>query len=173
MWLEFVAYDSAGTVIFESGTIQDGEIEQLPNDERPNRKGLVMFRDHMLDRAGKEVHMFWEAQQPSKSELLLPARRLGDVFHYKDVTFTLPPGRKPARAVMRMRMRPMGLDVLQSLVDSGDLDPKILAKVPTFTTNNTYREWHAEDAPGVLRIPEASKSRDDACDERLRGGKAP
>jgi hypothetical protein len=168
MWLEFIAYDAADNVIYESGTIKDGEVE-----DRPDRKGLVMFRDHMLDRAGNEVHMFWEAQQPSTSKLLLPAKRPGDTVHQTAVTFTLPPGGKPARAVMRMRMRPMGMDVLQSLVDSGDLDPKILAKVPTFTMNNSYREWYAEDGPETLRIPKESENRADACDDRLLGGLTP
>jgi hypothetical protein len=171
MWLEFIAYDADGKVMFESGTIADGEVEQERNDARPNRRQLLMFRDHLLDAAGNEVHMFWQAQQPSKSELLLPPRWSGDV-HSREVKFQTPGFRRPARAVMRLRMRPMGMDVLQSLVDSGDLDPKFLAKVPTFTINNSYVEWRAADPPGMLREPQDKKDRSDECD-KLRRREAP
>ena len=33
MWLEFVAYDADGSVMFESGTIADGELEEKPADD--------------------------------------------------------------------------------------------------------------------------------------------
>jgi hypothetical protein len=167
MWLEFIAYDANGNVVFETGTIKDGEIEQLPNDDRPNRKQLVMFRDHMKDEAGNEVHMFWEAASYESS--LLKAAEMPNGLHYTDVNIAMPNRRRPARAVMRLRMRPMGMDVLQSLVDSGDLDPKFLAKVPTFTINNSYVEWRAEDGNDLgvqdLRLVEEIAEN---CDPLLR-----
>ena len=42
----------------------------------------------------------------------------------------------PDKVTLRLLMRPMGLDVLQSLVDSGDLDPAVVGAMPTFTVVN-------------------------------------
>jgi hypothetical protein len=145
LWAEIIAYDDNGNVMLESGTIADGEIEELPDDTRPNRQQLEMFRDHMIGEGGKEVHMFWEAKDASVPNLLYPSQMRGDVIHYRDVNFRIPMQRRPARFVFRMRMRPMGMDVLRSLVDSGDLDPKFLKEVPTFTLNQTWVEWRKAD----------------------------
>jgi hypothetical protein len=54
-------------------------------------------------------------------------------------------------------MRPMGLDVLQDLVDSGDLDPAIIAQMPTFTFGAQI-EWTRQD--GVLNTIVAPPSSD-------------
>lgn len=149
LWAEFIAYDAADNVIFESGTIADGEVEERPGEDRPNRQQLKMFRDHLIGVDGNEVHMFWKAKKDSMSSLLLPGKTPKDTVHYTDVRFMIPRVQKPARAVFRMRMRPMGLDVLQSLVESGDLEPKFLERVPTFTLNQTWIEWRAEDGDSV------------------------
>jgi len=39
---------------------------------------------------------------------------------------------QPARVTLRIRIQPIGLDVLQDLVDSKDLDPAGVAMMPTF-----------------------------------------
>jgi len=39
----------------------------------------------------------------------------------------------PARITARLRIRPIGVDVLDDLVHSGDLDPAIAAEMPTLT----------------------------------------
>jgi hypothetical protein len=41
--------------------------------------------------------------------------------------------RPPARIEMWLRLRPMGVDVLQDLVKSGHLDPALIAAMPTLT----------------------------------------
>ena len=56
-------------------------------------------------------------------------------------------GGLPARVTARLRMRPIGLDVLQDLVDSGDLDEALLTKMPTFTLGARL-EWTPAD--GVM-----------------------
>jgi hypothetical protein len=47
----------------------------------------------------------------------------------------------PARVTMRVRVRPMGLDVLDDLIDSGDLDAAIRDEMPTHTLASTVLEW--------------------------------
>jgi len=45
-----------------------------------------------------------------------------------------------------MRMRPIGIDVLNDLVASGDLAAEFVEKIPTFTLRNTVGVW-TSDAP--------------------------
>jgi hypothetical protein len=52
-------------------------------------------------------------------------------------------GGLPARVTARLRIRPIGLDVLKDLVDSGDLDPAILAQMPTLNFGAQI-EWTPE-----------------------------
>ncbi len=39
---------------------------------------------------------------------------------------------RPARITLRMRIQPVGLDVLNDLVASKDLDPAVVGRMPTF-----------------------------------------
>jgi hypothetical protein len=47
----------------------------------------------------------------------------------------------------------MGIDVLQDLVDSGDLDPALIAQMPTFTLYGTDVEWKFADGFGTILGP--------------------
>jgi hypothetical protein len=59
----------------------------------------------------------------------------------------------PARVEARLRMRPVGMDVLNSLVDSGDLDPKVVENMPTFTLHGTEVEWTQADGTNPITSP--------------------
>ena len=88
--------------------------------------------------------MFWEA---AKTEMapdgyrtkLLPANSGPGVDHTLSCSF--PYVGALARASIRVRMRPMGLDVLHDLVDSGHLAPEIPAEMPTFTVQSAEARW--------------------------------
>jgi hypothetical protein len=53
---------------------------------------------------------------------------------------------------MRVRLEPIGLDVLDDLVASGDLQPWIrdAAAAATLTVAGTVKEWTVED-PGLFQ----------------------
>ena len=144
MWLELTAYDEQGNVLLESGKIADRAVEELPADDPKHDPQLCMFRDHLFDAEGQEVHMFWEAGKEPASKLLPPLTST-NAPHSVPCRYRIPGGKRPARVELRMRMRPVGIDVLQDLVDSGDLDPKVLAKMPTFDMRNTVGVWTAAD----------------------------
>jgi hypothetical protein len=55
----------------------------------------------------------------------------------------LSPGTLPDRVVLQMKLVPMGADVLQDLVASGDLDAGLLAQMPTFNVGAAL-EWKAD-----------------------------
>jgi hypothetical protein len=150
LWLEFVAYAADGAVLFESGTIADGEPEQADADRQ-----LALFRDFIYGADGNEVHQFWQAAPSAaypegRRSLVLPAAAERGTAHSIVVEYVLAPALPVARATVRLRMRPVGLDVLQDLERSGDLARDVAPRMPTFTLHGASVEWSAT-APESLR----------------------
>jgi hypothetical protein len=52
----------------------------------------------------------------------------------------------PDRVTMRVRLTPVGLDVLDDLIQSGDLDPKVKTQMPTFDLAGATLEWTSAQA---------------------------
>jgi hypothetical protein len=97
----------------------------------------------MTDGDGNEVHMFWEAEATSGTALPGPVTNdpTDPAFvHWLSKAYPLGTA-QPTRVTMKVRMRPMGQEVLQSLVDTGDLDPEVLGGMPTFDLGSTELEW--------------------------------
>jgi hypothetical protein len=155
MWLEFLAYDESGKLLEQvsSGNIADGELEEPPLGDAKHDPNLLMLRDRIYDAAGKQVHMFWQAE---KSEAY-PDGHVSSTLPVASTTYVEgqnaivkqyrargPDGKLPARVTARLRMRPIGLDTLRDLVASGDLDPAYVAQMPTLTFGARL-EWRAED----------------------------
>ncbi len=102
--------------------------------------------------------MFWEAAASSTypagyTSNTLPVRSdtLGFGTHATEKQYRLP-GRDgsgtPARVTARLRIRPIGMDVLHDLVDSGDLAPAMLEQMPTFSFG-AQLEWTDADGFGT------------------------
>jgi len=145
-WVEFIAYDESGAVIYQSGTFADGEIA-TPN--LPGREAVEVFRDQLLDASGAPVHMMWRAAPsaayPSgyQSNLLPPGG--SRALHYE-----LPEA--AARVTARLQLRPLGLEILddfqgvrlpitERVIDTGYLDDgPIRSRVRTLTVHGTERE---------------------------------
>lgn len=154
MWLEFMAYDENGGLLEGvSGNIGDGEIEEQPPGDPRYDPNLLMFRDRIYGDQGQPVHMFWQAA-PSNDHprgfesSLLPVRtaQLDVGTHGVQKQYRVSgAGGPPARVTARLRIRPIGVDVLEDLVASGDLDPAIVAQVPTFSFGARL-EWTPADA---------------------------
>ncbi len=148
-WVELVAY-KAGAVIYQSGVVPDGgDVTKLVD------KDLWLLRDCLFDDQNKQVSMFWQAS--SFESNTLPAQFTFDSLnpdYYKthvvqnyprDATLL---SAVPDRVTMRVRLRPIGIDLLDDLVTSGDLDPAVrdqLNALPAYTvsnkTNDAYVEW--------------------------------
>ncbi|HVW24255.1 MAG TPA: multiheme c-type cytochrome [Polyangiaceae bacterium] len=173
MWLEVLAYDESGALLDQvsSGDIADGEPEDPPESAPRHDPHLLMFRDRIYDAKSNPVHMFWEAESSSahpagyESNLLPPATTTyieGKHAVLKQYRLRGKSG-LPARVTARLRVRPIGLDVLQDLVDSGDLDPAILKQMPTFTFG-TQIEWTKER--GLMKPVDATIARADCVKHR-------
>jgi hypothetical protein len=158
-WVEVVAYTGANPV-YQSGVVPDGK--SVTSLQDPD---LWLLRDCMFDRGGAEVHMFWDAAQTEGNAL--PAQVTFDPgdprFYQTHIVRAYPrsgniPGAASIdRVTMRVRTQPIGLDVLDDLVASGDLDRSVRDAMPTFDLGaDGILEWTAATATEQLvddRIP--------------------
>lgn len=139
VWVELRAFRGADT-IFSTGLVEDKKAASKHED--PN---LWLLRDKIFDGAGIETHLFWQAATVAQEQLpaAITNNPLDPAFiHSVTRTFTFPV--PPDRVTMRVRMRPLDFDLLDDLVSSGDLDPQILDKVPTFDLASGNKEWTFE-----------------------------
>jgi hypothetical protein len=160
LWVELIAYDARDEVVFESGTIAEREVEDKAPGEPGYDANLVLYRDWLYDADEQPVHMFWEAApSPSYPEgytsLTLPVASELNQPHALEARYRIFDFQRVARVTVRLRMRPIGMDVLNDLVASGDLDEAVLDKVPTFTLHGTAVEWRPYDSEPTPLWPEA------------------
>jgi hypothetical protein len=155
-WVEVQAF-SKGQTIYKSGVIADGEsITESPDPD------LWLIRECLFDKQNKPVDMFWEAASNETSQLPGPITNVPtDPDYYLTHVFRNYPrptstpaslATPPDRVTMRVRIIPVGLDVLDSLVASGDLDPAVKAKMPVFSLAATTLEWTA--AAATIKYPD-------------------
>jgi hypothetical protein len=140
VWVDFEVF-AGDESLLASGAIPDDQSVDAyaASGVDPN---LWLFRDRMLDEAGNEVHMFWEARDV-ESDLLLASSILspsGDAstwqarrFHVESDAVDL--------VTMAGRMRAMDLAVVDDLIASGDLDPAIRGTIPTLPLAAWQLTW--------------------------------
>lgn len=144
-WLELVAYQGT-TVMFSSGVVADGQDVLALQD--PN---LWIFRQRLLDANGAEVKFMWQAVT-TEGTFLTPSVTNDPqdprFYHSLSHTYDVPPSAD--RITMRLRMIPIGYDVLDDLVASGDLDPAVRAAMPVYTLAGTSLEWTKDKGFGCI-----------------------
>jgi hypothetical protein len=165
LWLELIAYDAAGEVVFESGRIEDGELEQGPPGSPGFDPQLALFRDWIYDADGREAHMFWEAASTADypdgyASLTLPAPLAPMTPHTLEARYQIPGFARVARIQLRLRMRALGIDVLQDLVASGDLAEAVIDELQTFTVHGAAVEYDPTTAISKSSWPEGLKCPD-------------
>lgn len=134
-WAEVIA-TKGGQVVYQSGVVPAG----TPVTAVQNDPDLWLLRDCMFDGSGKPVDMFWQAASTEGNEL--PGQltfSAGSPDYFKThIVQSFPralDGAIPAmpdQITLRIRLQPVGLDVLNDLVQSGDLDPSIASAMPTY-----------------------------------------
>jgi hypothetical protein len=156
LWAEVIAYDKTGKMIYQSGLVPDGTPVTSLNDP-----DLWLIRDCMFDGQGTQVDMFWQAAKvesnlipfPVTSNTTDPRFYQTHVLQYfpRNPTATLPA--VPAKVTLRLLLQPIGLDVLQDLVKSGDLDPSVPAKVKTLVFPEPILTWTPATATQMYTEP--------------------
>jgi hypothetical protein len=134
-WAEVIASKN-GQAFYESGVVPAG----TPVTAVQNDPDLWLLRDCMFDATGKQVDMFWQAASTEGNELPAPVTfNPTDPNYYKTHIVQTYPRRlggvltqMPDQVTLRIRIQPVGLDVLDDLVTTGDLDAGIAAAMPTF-----------------------------------------
>jgi hypothetical protein len=120
-WVEVQAY-AGDTLIYQSGVVPQGtSVTELADPD------LWLMRDCLFDESGQEAHMFWEAAEYESN--LLPVQLTfdpSDPRFYQSHVFQNYPrtgvlDTYPDRVTMRVYLQPVGLDVFDELVESGDL----------------------------------------------------
>ncbi len=149
-WVEVIAYQGT-QVVYQSGVIPDGQSVVSSTDP-----DLWLIRDCMFGSDGKQVSMFWDAQSYTSNQLPGPVTNVATdpSFYLTHVVRSFPQATStpsalstyPDRVTMRVQLTPIGLDVLDDLIASGDLDPSYKAKMPTYTLAGTVIEWTAAAA---------------------------
>jgi len=145
-WVELEAFDGP-TPILVSGVVADDEAIAELDDEN-----LWLMRSRIFDESGTEVHFSWRARTMESN--LLPAGTTSDpsdpgFSHSVEKSYALPV--LPTRVRMRVQMRPLGLEMFEELIESGDLDPAVMASVPTLTLEGTEIEWTEADGLGCVQ----------------------
>jgi hypothetical protein len=168
VWAEVIAY-KGGKVVYQSGVVPDGTpVGRQTTDT--DLADLWLLRDQMLGVDGGPVDMFWQAASAYGNEL--PAAKSFDtsspLFVLGHIGKSFPRDGSPIqggvdRVTLRIRIQPIGLDVLNDLVSSHDLDPTVAAAMPTFDVPIVNRpdsspppllEWTPEAAaPDASSIP--------------------
>ena len=148
LWLEVIAMRD-GQEVWSSGRIEDDAPEEGSgaNDDDDQ---LCMFRARFNKADGQPAHMFWDAVgEPGGKVLPIPKTAMAG-SHTERCSYAIkrPPFEAPDKLKLRLRLRPMGHDVLKDLIDSGHLDPSILPAMPTFpfyeveaTFDSSTRRW--------------------------------
>lgn len=141
VWAEVIAYDGDGAVVFSRGQVADGEaVLDLAQDD------LALFAERLFDAQDKPVTMIWDAVGREFNVLPAPTAASPADPDYVDTHLTstwmlAAPAPELAVVTLRVRVRPIGLDVLNDLVSSGDLDPTIRDAMPTFDLAGAALEW--------------------------------
>jgi hypothetical protein len=138
MWLEVTGYDANGTVVYQSPQVGDADLESTAAKPQP-----CLMRDYTLDASGNEALMFWNATSldTSRGDQPIPLPNQPQKgTHTRICKFPAPGISIISRLQFKLRMRPVGMDVLQDLVASGHLSPDVVAKVPILTvqTRNVH-----------------------------------
>lgn len=137
-WVEVTAW-AGDRVVYRSG-VEPGETTATAADP-----DLWVLRDCIYGADGSEVHMFWDATRYLGNALpgaVMPDARDPSAAVRTHLKRTLPGDTRmlaelPDRITLDVYLKPIGDEVLASLVTSGDLAPDAVAAMPTFHLGGT------------------------------------
>jgi hypothetical protein len=141
-WLEVIAYDAAGNIVFSSGNVPDAMDPEDIND--PN---LVGFWDRTFKADSTQAHFFWDVATV-QSKLLKPPVTTDSsdpaYDHSTTATFNVGPQYTSIdKITARIRIRPFAYSVLDQLVQSGDLDATTASQLHTLDSVGGHAVWTA------------------------------
>ncbi len=142
-WVELNVY-ATDDVVYQSGAV--GPEQAVTSLDDPD---LWLMRDRTTDADGNEAHMFWDVRAYESTTLPVPSDVGGDATTWIHHSYTFSADAVD-RVEMAVHLRAIGRDVLQDLVDSGDLDPALLAAFVTDDVPGAALTWLPESADASL-----------------------
>ncbi|HVY45516.1 MAG TPA: multiheme c-type cytochrome [Minicystis sp.] len=147
-WVELEA-TSKGAVVYQSGVVPKGE--SVTEIDDPDR---WILRTCMFDAKKQPVDMFWQAVTTGSDQLPGPVTvdMTDPAFYATHVVQSWPrDGEQPIATPFdevkaTLHLVPVGLDVLDDLVKSGDLDPKVKDAMPEYTLAGATLTWTKKSA---------------------------
>jgi hypothetical protein len=171
LWVEIHAWDTSGQE-HSIGVVPRGvPVTQYQAEQDP---GMFLFRDIPVDKDGNPTHMFWKVadvpkenrqvlQVPITTDILNPNyHTVGDVFDRPLPGLAFVP---LTRYTVTVHMSPIGLEVIDDLIASGDLPPgsgdgrapdgggSIRDLIPTFDFTPNGGDVTVEWTPDKVRGP--------------------
>ncbi|MEM9695100.1 MAG: multiheme c-type cytochrome, partial [Myxococcota bacterium] len=150
VWVEVMAYDENDALVYSVGDIDEGEAVATRGKQNPE---LWEVRDFVFGPTDDpDDHFFWEIAR-YETALLEQADSPTDI-HSQTRIFSVPLNAGAvSRATLRVRIRPMGREILEDLVSTGHLAAEIVDRVPTFEVVGPV-EWRL-DRDGYGCVPES------------------
>jgi hypothetical protein len=164
-WVQVVVTGADGGVIYQSGVVPPGAAPTQTGDP-----DMWMLRDCMFGADGGQVDMFWQAYSSEGNEL--PNSVTFDptnlAFYSTHVVQTYPRATPlltslPAQITMQVYFQPVGLDVLNDLVASGDLDAGVVQAMPTYTVGPMLTWTPAAAAASGIGFADPSSNQPVTC----------
>jgi hypothetical protein len=141
-WVEMIAYDESGGIVYQSGVVAPGED---PDGSDPE---LFRMWDDAFDENGDPTHFFWEVASHDDSTLLKPATTTcptnPEYFHARTFQYPAIDFSQVARITARVFIRPLSYELMNEL----SIDPSIQALLPTHELEDAAMEWTVATAPG-------------------------
>lgn len=143
LWVELVA-ETAG-VTQSIGTFERNSVVRAAQSPE------VWILGSRFSRGGEEVQFAWEADA-IESELLMPGTSLDpqDPGYYHARTRSFQLTGRPDVIRLALHEQPIGIDILQELVASGDLDPAVIDAATTHTLETGARTWTSASGFGCV-----------------------
>jgi nitrate/TMAO reductase-like tetraheme cytochrome c subunit len=146
VWPEIIAFQG-DKVVYQTGVVPPGQAVK----EGSHDPDLWLLRDKLFDATGKETHLFGHATCYESRLLPFPvtANPADPAFYQRNIVRDFPfdgtPIPLPDKVTMRIRIMPIGLEVLDDLIASGDLDPVIRERMEAMDVG-PLMVWTAETA---------------------------
>ncbi len=157
VWVEFLAFDHAGELVFESGQITP---EQAVDEYAKTDSFLWLLKDEAFNQQGSKSHRFWEIESVTRntlppSTLLSPLDPNYEEAHVmKRYRFA---SERPVYEVqIRVFIRAIAYELLQELIDLDLLSADFMNKQETFEIEFAYQIWRADEA--IMRRSLSGKS---------------
>jgi hypothetical protein len=145
VWVEVHA-TTGGQTVFASGRFAPGEVVSAAADP-----SLWRFATTFRDATGAAVELPWQAVTV-ESDLLPPAVTTDPLdpryYHARERTYAI--AGAPDQVDFDLHIEPIGLDVLDFLIDAGELDPAVRAAMPRRTIPSLHRTWRRSDGYGCV-----------------------